>query len=238
MYADGAAVAGLEPELHHLADEVDRAAFASQPPAPAHVDRAWQYSDRVSVELRRRRNAAQRMRMRLDPARCYATRPRRVRARDDGAVGRAMTDDKDDTGAAADDDDLVWEVNWGASEEADDDDVTVEAGDDLIAAIRAATGSSTPEPPVPRSRRPHRHRSHPPHRSPDPTATGATRPAGPTTPPPPGATRPADPTDPTATRAARAAGPTDPAARTRPAAARSPRQPWRPPGRLPTAQRA
>ncbi len=67
MYADGAAVAGLEPELHHLADEVDRAAFASQPPAPAHVDRAWQYSDRVSVELRRRRNAAQRMRMRLDP---------------------------------------------------------------------------------------------------------------------------------------------------------------------------
>ncbi len=35
MYAGGAAVTGLEPELHHLADEVDRAAFAAQPPAPA-----------------------------------------------------------------------------------------------------------------------------------------------------------------------------------------------------------
>ena len=30
--SDGAAVAGLEPELHHLADEVDRAAFAASPP--------------------------------------------------------------------------------------------------------------------------------------------------------------------------------------------------------------
>jgi hypothetical protein len=67
VYAGTAAVRGLEQELHGLASEVDRAAFAAHPPSPAHVERAWQYSDRVSEELRRRRNAAQRMRMRLDP---------------------------------------------------------------------------------------------------------------------------------------------------------------------------
>ena len=159
LYADGAAVVGLEPELHHLADEVDRATFASQPPAPAHVDRAWQYSDRVSGELRRRRNAGQRMRMRLDPRPLLRARPRRARARD-GAIGRAMTDDDEDTGGAADDE-LVWEVNWGATEDAEDDDVTVEAGDDLIAANPAATGSSTWSRPSPRSPRPHHRPSHP-----------------------------------------------------------------------------
>ncbi len=67
VYAATAAVTGVEQELHGLANEVDRAAFAAHPPSPAHVERAWQYSDRVTEELRRQRNAAQRMRMRLDP---------------------------------------------------------------------------------------------------------------------------------------------------------------------------
>jgi transglutaminase-like putative cysteine protease len=57
----------LEPELRRLAAEVDRAAYAAEPPSPAHVDGAWASSDRVGDELRRQRNAAQRMRMRLDP---------------------------------------------------------------------------------------------------------------------------------------------------------------------------
>ena len=83
IYSTGTVVSGLEPELHHLAAEVDRAAFAAYPPEPAHVERAWVYSDRVSVELRRRRNAAQRMRMRLDPRPLLrATKPRRDRGRD------------------------------------------------------------------------------------------------------------------------------------------------------------
>jgi hypothetical protein len=67
VYAATAAVRGVEQELHGLANEVDRAAFAAHPPSTAHVERAWQYSDRVTEELRRQRNAPQRMRMRLDP---------------------------------------------------------------------------------------------------------------------------------------------------------------------------
>ena len=54
-------------ELRRLASEVDRAAYAAAPPDPEHVERAWACSDRVTDELRRSRNAAQRLRMRLDP---------------------------------------------------------------------------------------------------------------------------------------------------------------------------
>jgi transglutaminase-like putative cysteine protease len=67
IYAIRTELGALEPELRRLAAEVDRAAFAADPPGPIHVERAWEYSDRVSDELRRQRNAAQRMRMRLDP---------------------------------------------------------------------------------------------------------------------------------------------------------------------------
>ena len=67
-------------ELRRLASEVDRAAYAAAPPGPEHVERAWACSDRVTDELRRSRNAAQRLRMRLDPGRCSATRPRQDRA--------------------------------------------------------------------------------------------------------------------------------------------------------------
>jgi transglutaminase-like putative cysteine protease len=67
IYATEGDLAGLESDLHHLANEVDRAAYAAEPPGPAHVERAWTSSDRVTTELRRRRSAAQRLRMRLDP---------------------------------------------------------------------------------------------------------------------------------------------------------------------------
>jgi transglutaminase-like putative cysteine protease len=67
IYATDGQLDDLEVELRRLAAEVDRAAFAAEPPGPDHVDRAWTCSDRVTSELRRRRNAAQRVRMRLDP---------------------------------------------------------------------------------------------------------------------------------------------------------------------------
>jgi transglutaminase-like putative cysteine protease len=58
---------GVGSELRRLATEVDRAAYSAHPPDQEHVERAWACSDRVVDELRRNRNAAQRMRMRLDP---------------------------------------------------------------------------------------------------------------------------------------------------------------------------
>ncbi len=66
-YATAGDLAELESDMRRLADEVDRAAYASEPPGPAHVERAWTCSDRVTTELRQRRSAAQRLRMRLDP---------------------------------------------------------------------------------------------------------------------------------------------------------------------------
>jgi transglutaminase-like putative cysteine protease len=70
LYLTTSELGGLEtvgPELRRLANEVDRAAYAAGPPAPEHVEQAWACSDRVADELRRSRNAAQRLRMRLDP---------------------------------------------------------------------------------------------------------------------------------------------------------------------------
>jgi transglutaminase-like putative cysteine protease len=70
LYLTTSELGGLEtvgPELRQLANEVDRAAYAAGPPAPEHVEQAWACSDRVADELRRSRNTAQRLRMRLDP---------------------------------------------------------------------------------------------------------------------------------------------------------------------------
>jgi transglutaminase-like putative cysteine protease len=70
MYLTTTELGGLEvvgSELRRLATEVDRAAYAADPPDQTHVERAWASSDRVVDELRRNRNVAQRMRMRLDP---------------------------------------------------------------------------------------------------------------------------------------------------------------------------
>jgi transglutaminase-like putative cysteine protease len=67
IYASDGSLGDVEADLRRLAGEVDRAAFAAEPPGPAHVERAWTCSDRVTAELRRRRGATQRLRMRLDP---------------------------------------------------------------------------------------------------------------------------------------------------------------------------
>jgi uncharacterized protein DUF4129 len=70
LYLTTTELGGLDavgPELRRLANEVDRAAYAAGPPDPEHVEQAWACSDRVTNELRRNRNAAQRVRMRLDP---------------------------------------------------------------------------------------------------------------------------------------------------------------------------
>jgi outer membrane biosynthesis protein TonB len=122
-----------------------------------------------------------------------------------------MTNDDDEVTGPADDE-SIWDLRWDAAEHSADDDVTVEASDDLIAAIRTATGSSTPEPPVPPV-------------PPEPQPPEPPVPPVPPTPPPP--QPPVPPVPPTPPPASSAAGA---------AIGAAPRR-WRPPGRLPTAPR-
>ena len=63
----GGTLAEVEPELRRLAGEVDRAAFAPEPPSDERVAVAWACSDEVAAELRRRCGATRRVKMRLDP---------------------------------------------------------------------------------------------------------------------------------------------------------------------------
>ena len=70
VYVHDGATSGLrvlEPDLRCLADQVDRAAFAAQPPTDQHAELAWQCSDRLAEALRNDRSSPQRLRMRLDP---------------------------------------------------------------------------------------------------------------------------------------------------------------------------
>jgi transglutaminase-like putative cysteine protease len=59
--------ADVETELRRLAGEVDRSAFAPNPPSDEHVAVAWECSDDVAAELRRRSSGTRRVKMRLDP---------------------------------------------------------------------------------------------------------------------------------------------------------------------------